>query len=247
MRRWRQEEGDNPAWPGLVDIFAFTMVLFMLLLGAVSPNTDLEKKIKQLKEEIKKKEEEINQLKNKLSELKEGFFLRGKKDLEILYEHLKEKVDNENFTVSLDLKNLEIKIKGSPEVSFETARYTLSAGDRERLQRLAPVLAAALQGKPFYVLINGTADPRELKDRGVPPHDNVQLSALRAAAVAALLEKAAPGLGEDLRIVGLGVKGREVPLAPGIDPDEAYRRYRIVDVVVKVDLEKMLEASTGKN
>ena len=53
MGWWRREEEDNPAWPGLVDIFAFTLVFVMLLWFG----TDW-------REEKKNLEEELNRLRN---------------------------------------------------------------------------------------------------------------------------------------------------------------------------------------
>jgi flagellar motor protein MotB len=156
-----------------------------------------------------------------------------------LYEILKsKKIDN--YSVWLKENSFEIEIQGVPPIYFDTARYELSPADQSRLRSLAPELYESVRGKPYYIHINGTADPRELRGRGIPPHNNIELSALRAATVAALLEEAAPGLGEYLRIVGLGVRGREVPLKPGDDPEEVYRPYRTVTLVIKVDMEKWL-------
>jgi hypothetical protein len=61
--------------------------------------------------------------------------------------------------------------------------------------------------------------------------------------VASLLDGAASGLGKYLRIVGLGVPGDIFPLSPGENPDEAYRQYRTVDLVIKVYMEKYIQQS----
>lgn len=242
MRWRRREEGENPAWPGLVDVFAFTLVFFMLLwLG-----TDLPKEIARLQKEktayqqqLQESERRTEILKEQVAKLQE-IMSRGRQRLQDLLARLVLRVDKTNFSLTSQLDYLEIKIHGKPLIYFGTARYELVESDQERLKHLAPVLYETLSGQPFYILINGTADPREMRER-IPPRDNIQLSALRAATVAALLEKAAPGLGDYLRIVGLGVKGREKSLTPGVDPDEFYREFRTVDLVIKVDLEKLLE------
>ncbi|MDD5641591.1 MAG: hypothetical protein PHX53_08080, partial [Syntrophales bacterium] len=67
------------------------------------------------------------------------------------------------------------------------------------------------------------------------------LSALRAAAVAETLEKAAPGLGRYLRVTGLGVKGQKRTLAPGENPDMIYRQYRSVNLVLKIDVAAIMQ------
>jgi hypothetical protein len=69
------------------------------------------------------------------------------------------------------------------------------------------------------------------------------LSALRAAAVADLLEKAAPGLGRYLRVTGLGVKGQERTLASGENPEMIYRQYRSVNLVLKIDVAAIMQES----
>ena len=243
MRWQRGEEGDNPAWPGLVDVFAFTLVFVMLLWFG----TDLREKIAQLQKDKTALEQQmqeagvkIGHLEEQLAKLAEILEL-GRKTLKSLSKQLQPVIDTNSFAVEQKMDLLEIRIQGKPPISFGTARYELSEDDRQRLTQLGPTLYQTLGDQPFYILINGTADPREMRDSGVPPRDNIQLSALRAATVADLLEKAAPGLGKQLRIVGLGVKGQEVTLKPGDDPEELYRPYRTVDLVVKVDVEKLLQ------
>lgn len=242
MRWRRREEGENPAWPGLVDVFAFTLVFVMLLWLS----TDLPQEIEKLQKEKAAYQQQLQELENSIKDLRDQvaklqeIMSLGRQRLQDLLAHLELRVDKNNFSLTSQLDYLEIKIHGEPLIYFGTARYELVELDQERLKHLAPILYETLRGQPFYILINGTADPREMRDR-LPPRDNIQLSALRAATVAALLEKAAPGLGDYLRIVGLGVKGREMPLPIGADPDEFYRPYRTVDLVIKVDLEKLLE------
>lgn len=234
MRWRRRDEGENPAWPGLVDVFAFTLV-FILLLGFGGGDVE---KLRKENEALKK---ENARLQKEIEELKKGPWAKIKDKLKEIHPVLKNKLSN-NFVVDFKENELEIIIRGAPDISFETAQYNIDKDyDRNRLNYLSRILSETLNEQPFYILINGTADPRTLKDRGIPPHNNIQLSALRAATIAALLEKAAPGFGKHLRIVGLGVKGQEVALKPGDDPEELYRPYRTVDLVVKVDVEKLLQ------
>ncbi|MBU4447250.1 MAG: hypothetical protein KKD99_01595, partial [Proteobacteria bacterium] len=67
---WRRREdgGENPAWPGLVDIFAFTMVFIMLLwLG-----TDWPQKVRDLETENQTLRAEKGTLEKRLSDLEHG-------------------------------------------------------------------------------------------------------------------------------------------------------------------------------
>lgn len=221
----RRDEGENPAWPGLVDIFAFTLV-FVLLLGFADINL--------FREENERLKKEINGLKKEITEFKEG--VRGLRELKEFYGIVKTRLP-ENFSITFNEDAIEIVIKGVPPIYFETGEYNLSSLDSQRLSRLAPIIFSLIQGRPFYVLINGTADPRFLPDRGIPPHNNVELSALRSATVADLLEKVAPGVGRYLRVAGLGVRGEEAP--PGVDREEYYRQFRTVNLLIKVDVEKL--------
>jgi flagellar motor protein MotB len=246
----RRDEGENPAWPGLVDVFAFTLVFIILLWFG----TDWHEEKKKLEEEVSRLRHEniayraqiqelqarLKNLEEQIAKLKGGFTLVMGKALEDLSKHLQPTAGPFGFDVQLKPDTLEISILGRPPIYFDTARYDLSSADLERLSNWAPGLYEWLQGNHFYVLINGTADPRELRGRGGPPRDNIELSALRAATVAGLLEKAAPGLGKYLRVVGLGVMADASPLALGVNPDEVYRKHRTVDLVIKVDVEKMM-------
>ncbi len=237
MRWRRREEGENPAWPGLVDVFAFTLV-FIMLLGFGSASIE---EVKALREEVARLQKENARLREELEECRRGPWAKIKDKLKEIHPVLRKKL-SKYFMVELKENELEIVIKGTPEISFDTAQYNIDKEhDRDRLHYLSLVLAETLSGQPFYILINGTADPRTLKDRGIPPHNNIQLSALRAANVSTLLLEAAPGLGDYLRIVGLGVQGVEVLLPPEVNPDEYYRIYRIVYLIIKVDVEKFIK------
>jgi flagellar motor protein MotB len=298
MIRRRREDAENPAWPGLVDIFGFTLAFILLLwfaanwpeqvenlerktqdLGATIAsmdadnrqlteinqslteklrlqgliNQDLTGKIKQLEEsnenltaqtrlsqannlELNEKVQRLNQEKAALKDI-------GLKDWEELLKLLRAKLAKSNMVIIPNKTLKEIEIQGKPRVTFETMQYELSPNDKHRLEVLAPILYQLRQKKKFFITINGTADPRELQNEA-PPRNNTELSALRAATVAAMLEKAAPGLGQYLRVTGLGVKGHKRTLAPGEDPDLIYRQYRSVSLVLKIDVAAIMQETS---
>jgi hypothetical protein len=65
MLRRRHGEGENPAWPGLVDIFAFTLVLVLILWSGFDPMQkieELESNIKMITEENIKLKQDIFKL-----------------------------------------------------------------------------------------------------------------------------------------------------------------------------------------
>jgi len=291
----RHEDTDNPAWPGLVDIFAFTLAFLLIIWFAHNlPQKveNLEKETKDLSARIsslsgeKQQLRDLNQslqdrlalmaqnnqnltdkvtgLENSLRDLDsqrtvlqqanvglnaavqrlsdENTSLRdiGRKDWQELLELLRKRLAGMQMVIIADEQNKEIEIHGKPRITFETMQYELSGADRQRLERLAPILLELRQKKPFFITINGTADPRELRD-AAPPRNNTELSALRAATVAAMLENASPGLGRYLRVMGLGVKGQKKALAPEDDPDKFYQQYRTVSLVLKIDVAALME------
>jgi flagellar motor protein MotB len=296
----RREDAENPAWPGLVDIFGFTLALLLLLWFAANwplkvknlemkrqdmerqllamtaanrqlkdQNQSLDKKLrlqgitnqaltlnkKQLEENNKILSNQINLLEannldlsgkvQQLDQEKAAFRDIGLKDWEELLKLLRAKLAGSNLVIIPNRNAKEIEIQGKPRLTFETNRYELSPYDTQRLEALAPILYELRQKKKFFITINGTADPRELHNLA-PPRNNTELSALRAAAVAALMVKAAPGLGQYLRVTGLGVKGHMRKLAPGENPDVAYRRYRTVNLVLKIDVAALMQERAAK-
>jgi flagellar motor protein MotB len=299
MARRRSDDAENPAWPGLVDIFGFTLAFLLLLWFAANwpqkvenlerQRHDLEREISSLKAESRQLKDinrgideklqllgQTNQtLTEKLQELEannknldmqarllqannldlsgkvqelaqEKAALRdlGLKDWEELLKLLQARLAKSHLLIIPNRAEKEIEIQGKPRLTFATNQYGLSPDDQQRLQVLAPILYELRQKKPFFITINGTADPRELQNVA-PPRNNTELSALRAAAVAALLEKAAPGLGQYLRVTGLGVKGQKRALAPGENPDMAYRQYRSVNLVLKIDVAALMQERTA--
>jgi len=296
----RREDAENPAWPGLVDIFAFTLA-FLLIVWFVN---NLPQKVKDLKKESqnlstqisslageKQQLQNLNQsLRDKVARLdqnnqnlnnqvqileegmrnldsqkktlqaanvdlntavqrlnKENTSLKdiGRQDWQELLKMLRSKLAGKQWAIIPHEQNKEIEIHGKPRITFETMQYELSPAEKQRLELLAPILADLRRQKQFFITINGTADPREL-DNAAPPRNNTELSALRAATVAALLENASPGLGRHLRVMGLGVKGQEKTLSAGEDPDRFYKEYRNVSLVLKIDVAALMRNDQAK-
>jgi flagellar motor protein MotB len=293
---WRRyEDADNPAWPGLVDIFAFTLAFLLIIWFA----HNLPQKVENLEKETQDLSARINLLAGEKQQLQDlNLSLRerlarldqtnldlsgkvqlledrlqnldsqktllqeanvglqaevqrlhaqnaslrdiGRKDWEELLKMLQSRLAGLQMAIIPHEQEKEIEIHGQPRITFETLQYELSGADRQRLERLAPILLELRRQKPFFITINGTADPRELRD-AAPPRNNTELSALRAATVAAMLENASPGLGRHLRVMGLGVKGQKKALAPADDPDRFYQEYRTVSLVLKIDVAALME------
>jgi hypothetical protein len=232
MRFWQQEESDNPAWPGLVDIFAFSLVLIILFyLG-------LEKRVQELIQENLA-------LKAELEEIIAGV----PNELKDFLERLNNIIDPEKIIVKPNIPANQVEIflaqihnpgkKEKEPITFEIGEYKLSPDNHLRLRELTAKIFIAIKDWPLIVEINGTADPQPL-NASTPPRDNTELSALRAATVASTLVGAAPEIGKQLQIVGLGVKG-ELLDPPPANPREAYKQFRTVGLVVRVDIIKKLK------
>ena len=239
--KWRRGSyGENPAWPGLVDLFAFTMVFFMLVaVGRGDDCGEIRKENRRLKEEVARLTKENQAKKGEVERLKDFIIIGGKQQLDKLHAELKKVVDRQEIDIIYHEKIQEIEVVGKPPITFNTAQFELHAEDRNRLGKLARGIFGKIQGKDFFILINGTADPRRMV-RFQPPRNNVELSALRAATVAALLEDAAPGISKHLRVVGLGETGHLIEPPPP-DPDEAYKQYRRLNLIIKVDVAALWE------
>ena len=289
----RRDDFDNPAWPGMVDIFAFSLALFMIFWFAgnfpaklenleknnqdlsarlrmldsknihlTTDNQALSAQLKSMNQNNQSLLDQINSLQQKNRDLdaqnnslaagtaaltakithlnEENIQLRdiGRHDWERLLKLLQEKFAELPVKIIPNPHDKEIEIQGNPKITFETMKYDLGASDQNLLERTAPILQNLRQSNKFFITINGTADPREF-DRDLPPRNNSELSALRAATVATVLENAAPGLGQNLRILGLGSKGVEKTRAMD-NPDMAYRQYRTVSLVLKIDVASLL-------
>ena len=290
----RRDDFDNPAWPGMVDIFAFSLALFMIFWFAgnfPAKLENLEKKTQDLSTRLKTLDSnnvilsadnrslsarlqsltqdnqnllnQINALQEKNRELdaqnnslaagtlaltaqvahldEENIQLRdiGRHDWEKLLKLLQEKISGLPVKIIPNQRDKEIEIQGNPKITFETMKYDLNPGDQNLLEKLAPILQNLQQSNKFFITINGTADPREF-DRDFPPRNNSELSALRAATVGTVLEDAAPGLAQHLRIQGLGSKGAaRTRISDNLNT--AYRQYRTVSLVLKIDVASLLK------
>ncbi len=290
----RRDDFDNPAWPGMVDIFAFSLALFMIFWFAgnfPAKLENLEKKTQDLSARLKTLDStnvllsadnrslsarlqsltqdnqnllnQINSLQEKNRELdaqnnslaadtlsltarvahldEENIQLRdiGRQDWEKLLKLLQEKISGLPVKIIPNQRDKEIEIQGNPKITFETMKYDLNPGDQNLLEQLAPILQNLQQSNKFFITISGTADPREF-ERELPPRNNSELSALRAATVGRVLEDAAPGLGQHLRILGLGSKG-VTKTNPFENLNTAYRQYRTVSLVLKIDVASLLK------
>jgi flagellar motor protein MotB len=291
----RRDDFDNPAWPGMVDIFAFTLALFMIFWFAgnfpaklenlekktqdltarmrlldsknihlTESNRNLSAKLEALTQNNQNLLAQVDSLQEKNRELdsqnksltsgtlalnakiahldEENIQLRdvGRKDWEELLKLLQEKLVGLPMKIIPNQRDKEIEIQGNPKITFETNEYDLTEFDQNRLEQLATILRDLRQSRKFFITINGTADPRELQ-RDFPPRNNTELSALRAATVAAVLENAAAGLGQHLRILGLGSKGVAKTLTSKENPETIFRQYRTVSLVLKVDVASLLQ------
>lgn len=297
----RREDFDNPAWPGMVDIFAFTLALFMIFWFAgnfpaklenleiknqdltarmklldssnvhlTENNRSLSTELKALNEHNKNLLDQVNSLQEKNRSLEaqnqslasgtvalnariahldqENTQLRdiGRQDWQELLKLLQTRLTGLPVKIIPHEHDKEIEIQGNPKITFETMKFDLSDVDQDLLERLAPILRDLRQSKKFFITINGTADPREL-NRDLPPRNNSELSALRAATVGTVLEDAATGLGQHLRILGLGSKGGDKTLTTD-NPETVYRQYRTVSLVLKIDVASLLQdGRSGQN
>jgi flagellar motor protein MotB len=295
MAWWRREEAENPAWPGMVDIFAFSLAILLILwLAGNWPQKveHLEKQTQALSARLSSLDSEKQHLRDMNRSLRDQMSLLaqsnrgleekialmeksaltldaqraslqeaniglsaeiqrlseaqavlkdiGRKEWEELLQVLRGRLAAMPLTIIPNEQDKEIEIHGKPRITFGTLRYELTDANKQRLQLLAPILHDLRQNKKFFITISGTADPREVHN-AAPPRNNAELSALRAATVAAMLENASPGLGRHLRVMGLGVKGQEKALSPGVDPDEFYQEYRSVSLVLKIDVAAIMQ------
>lgn len=231
--RWRRRADDheNPAWPGLTDLFAFSMVLVVLLWAqsnAASKGVDvaaLKAENAQLKEELAKLRNGMDAALNERAHRK-AVELRAALRAAIGEDEIQfGQVDPATHEFTID------RFRGK-QLTFATGLATLSADDeqalRSALARVAPRLVAE---QAAVLLLQGSADPRPLQS-ATHPRNNVELSALRAAEVAKCVKDGSADAAARTTVVGLGETGKLLP--DTADPDAVYRPYRTVRLSVQI-------------
>lgn len=226
LRRRSRQHDDNPTWPGLVDVFAFGMALMVVLYAIQSlENGDLQA-------EVKRQEGVVAEIRDY-----QGKMIRQ------LYESLRARNPELASTCVLDTVANVIRIDsiGGKPITFGSARWTIAAEDSARLQDVVTYVAQEMDAFPDAALrINGTADPRRLLSNNCLS-DNIELSAMRAAAVARVLNANPRKIDKTrVRVVGLGEEGREdVTGLSAAQADSAYQKYRTVRMDIFIDVNAM--------
>ena len=217
IRRGPRGQEESPTWPGLVDLFAFGMAIMVVLVV--------------LNAQFKTWQEQAAAAKR--SKLDTILAAIVNADASLKPYALKD--------VNLHAIKIE-ELAGGP-ITFGKSEFELCENDVLRLAQLARTLEIALRADSVAVVsINGTADPDPM-ERQRPPRDNVELSALRAAAVARVFRDNAPTLtsNKQIQIVGLGEIGQDA--APGIGRDakeKAYKQFRTVRLEVRADANRLI-------
>lgn len=198
-RRGESDQHENPAWPGLVDLFAFGMIVMLLLWVQTLPEPPSGPMLPPEERERLEQLELLGTVRDELPpSLRDGSVLQGSPP-------------------ALVVRQFEGK-----EVFFDSAQYSLSDTDRLAVETAAREISRQMADRQnLVVLVNGTADPMALRPSNTPPRDNLELSALRAAEVSRILVEA--GLTGRLQVVGLGEQGT----AAGRTPEE-LREFRRV-------------------
>ena len=243
LRRRSSDDHENPAWPGLVDLFAFGMVLMGVLWAAAAPAADAgdsRAELEKARQRIAELESENAGLKSVVKGAEEALDRLARARAQALLDRLRAAIpaSDVRFGELLpDSPEFAIEAVGGRTPTFDKAKAILHDDDRALLVRAAELLGPHVAADPALTLvIRGTADPRPLTSP-VHPRDNVELSALRAADTAKAL-----GAGSDvmtmgkLSVVGLGEVGRLEPDV--VDADAAYAKYRSVrlSLLVRKDL-----------
>lgn len=222
--RRRYEESENASWPGLVDLFAFGMVI-MLVMWMASAAAD---------------PPEGPSTGSEAGAPDDPLLSKGRDVARQVQEALAGGLQHTDIVPKPDLPGLEIRSFQGREIYFRTGAFDLSPADEEAVGQLGEVVAAAIQEqRAVFVKVNGTADPRPLGQL-VPPRDNVELSALRAAAVSKILVLA--GLRDRLTVVGLG----EIGDLRTASTEAELREFRKVYLTLEVRLD-LLRNQPGTN
>ena len=243
LRRRSSDDHENPAWPGLVDLFAFGMVLMGVLWAAAAPAADAgdsRAELEKARQRIAELESENAGLKSVVKGAEEALDRLARARAQALLDRLRAAIPSSDVRFGEllpDSPEFAIEAVGGRTPTFDKAKAILHDDDRALLVRAAELLGPHVAADPALTLVSrGTADPRPLTSP-VHPRDNVELSALRAADTAKAL-----GAGSDvmtmgkLSVVGLGEVGRLEPDV--VDADAAYAKYRSVrlSLLVRKDL-----------
>lgn len=207
-------QDDGPTWPGLVDLFAFGMAIMIVLLVVTINKSTWQQKQAEFRED-------------RIQAIHDAIIARDSSLADFV------KLDRATKTIRVEA------IAGGP-IMFEKSRWTLSPSDESKLRSLvAAIGAVVVRDTTAIVKINGTADPDPLKP-GQFLRDNVELSALRAAAVARLLRESTPELtaSKRVQVIGLGEMGA-VRARDDKDREIEYQKYRTVRFEIQIDANRI--------
>lgn len=222
VRRARRGEGDedNPAWPGLVDLFALGMVIILLMWAAHAGGTNDEPPTgpPPIEREVERRLEHLET------------------SLRALLGDSVERVELRKDPLRLDI---------ATKVRFKTGEYALSDTDGQSVSTVASALVRVLRAnQDTLLMIGGKADSRPfLSD--APPRDNVELSALRATEVTRIVFALATDgvLRNRISVRGLGEQGEALA---GKEDSEELRKLRTVTFEIHVDRAVLLGAMRHK-
>jgi len=300
FRRGRVSD-ENPAWPGLVDLYAFTLIIFVFLFVVDKNSTggeeadlltpeqrierlqsdndalraevaDLRKRNRDLAAESAERQElasrlketenakrvlerENRELNRTLSEQEraeadaiERMRMRAHEEATRLREALQQALGKEwgeLDPVHPTLPEFEIIDFHNEPILFEQAKHALTDRYKSYVTELSDALARVLVSFPdAEIEVRGTADPDPYRGRG-EIKDNIDLSAMRAATVAKLLNApgataTAPSAKKNLIIVGLGEVGEAIE--DPVQKKEEYRQYRRVRLKIRIPLARIAES-----
>lgn len=232
LRRRNRQHDDNPTWPGLVDVFAFGMALMVVLYALQGSEKGV------LEAEVKRQEGIVAEIRD----------YQGKKIRE-LYQSLCLKNPELAGTCVLDTVANVIHIDsiGGKPIEFESAKWKIADEDSVRLHNVVTYIALEMEAFLHAALrINGTADPRPLLKSDCL-EDNIELSAMRAAAVARVINANPRKIDKSrVRVVGLGEEGREdITGLSRAQVDSVYQKYRTVRMDIYIDVNAM-RAGAGR-
>lgn len=214
----RQSDGhDDPSWPGLVDIFAFTLVLVVFLMAAALEQPQ--------PKDVEKARQEFGE--SKIGETGED---------------LRKRLPSETVRPPDDQNEIIVQGPEKNPISFRINEYELDSIHIVRLESIAVALDEVVKKNlPIRIIIDGRADPQEFKNRPLtPPRDNRELSALRAAFVARTIVEKAPDLSKHLHVVGLGEEGEKAPESMSLEDKESYYApFRRVSIRIQIDEQKL--------